>query len=552
MGSKLISPLNVFIQRLELPIRDEERTETLVRLREIAPPELSLSEGDFLIALTQEFEEWRKGESPGGLLVDAVGALLDTTQAQSLGITGGIYFALHDTLRSGGKDWRGLSHSTASRLLSRSLFIYHALRFEQMSASQIARILASLESSLYVPYKAIQVIAKKLGYLPAISVEKLQEIIWPEDSNFANYYFTDSTLEGSIDRCQELCASWLSERNLSEYLRLLVMSPDGSKGLKDRDFWPYIQILHWCLLPIEFYDHPVSHLYEFNPRGFVATDLFSRYKIVSTNNPILNNAKAVAKLDSHWARNRSGENAHALVDLLDLLESLPFYGRREVGRVIRGWIVRLIELKSGEYKSIVVDDAYGLAKKLSKFVCSNESNTRGVLEQRVVDALSVLVFEKPGWKAKGLGDSVNASNFSSHKLGDVEFVNVDKRSAIAIEAHGGRVSTPYVNAHRKSLHRIVEQRLSESWGSLDFAENWRIKVIFVAHEFAVDLPNGDDIHMVPVEYEYWPYEKLIDMAFNGRAEDDISRAFHQYFIQVLNGGSVPQWIRDIAEKIIHS
>lgn len=77
-------------------------------------------------------------------------------------------------------------------------------------------------------------------------------------------------------------------------------------------------------------------------------------------------------------------------------------------------------------------------------IADNETYTQGVLEQRIVDGLALLAFSGEGWRPKGIGDSVNASNLSRRKLGDVEFTNVDGRTAIALEAHGGQLSINYV------------------------------------------------------------------------------------------------------------
>lgn len=551
MSDNSVQKLEEFTQLLELPLRESELTDAIRRLQGSCPNNLSGGIDDYVILLNQQLEEWRQGSPPKPELTKAVESLLEDSEAASLGLSGQDYFSLYSSLQKGGRrDWRGLSSETARRLLSRSLFIYQSLKLEKMSTSQLARVFVSLESSLDVPYKAIQVIARHFKLLPGITVKELNESIWPLDVRYAKAHFTDDSLVDSCMRCQELCEKWVPENNLASDLLELTSTLRGGYDSNQKDFWPYIQILHWCTLPIELYDHPASHLYEFGPRGNVATELFGKYPDVATANPVLNNAKAVAQLDSHWARNRSGDDAHALVRILQLLESLPFSSRRQIGRIIRGWLVRLIELKTGTFEALEVADLLAAARSLSGFIVHSESKTRGVIEQRVVDALSVLAFQSNDWKAKGLGDSVNASSFSCHKLGDVEFANVDERRAIGIEAHGGRVSSVYVDDHRKSLSRIVEQRLGESWESIDTPENWEITVLFVAHEFADDLPSSDVLFGVSISYQYWHYQELVDKAFVDSSPDAISEAFGRYFLYAMNQTTVPQWVRDIARTIL--
>lgn len=149
-----------------------------------------------------------------------------------------------------------------------------------------------------------------------------------------------------------------------------------------------------------------------------------------------------------------------------------------------------------------------------------------------------------------LGDSVNASNLSKRKLGDVEFANVALREAIALEAHGGTVTQSYVEGHRKSLMRIVEKRLEESWMSIDSPEHWHIRLIFIAHSYSGDLPTHDMMSGVRVTYEYWNYDQLIEEAITHEIVESVPQVVSDYVFVPLNRQVVPQWIRDRTQKII--
>jgi hypothetical protein len=352
--------------------------------------------------------------------------------------------------------------------------------------------------------------------------------------------FPDSTLIDSNEIAGQYASAWLPEIDMTRLLTRL------SKAIAGKDpTWPYLQVLHWCLVPVEFYDHPASNLYEFKPRGSNAEALFAlRYSQVSTGNPFLNNMKAVAMLNTTWARNRGQDDAHALVSILGALETLPFTSRREVARVLRAWLTRVVEICTVTPELLEVEVDQELFVRVAQFVCSNQTNTHGVIEQRVVDCLAVLAYDKPGWRVKGLGDGVNASNLSRRKLGDIEFSNLDSRLALALEAHGGHLSSTYVAGHRRSLSRIVAQRLDESWRALDEPSHWRVNVLFIAHSRdMLGLPSTEQIHDVQVNYEYIDYEELLSRALAASSEDERIEKFQSHVIDVLNSSTVRESTR---------
>ena len=184
-------------------------------------------------------------------------------------------------------------------------------------------------------------------------------------------------------------------------------------------------------------------------------------------------------------------------------------------------------------------------------MAERETYTQGVIEQRVVDALAVLVFDEPGWRARGLGDGVNASNFSRHKLGDIEFTNIDDRYAIALEAHGGHLSATYVKDHARSLSRIIEQRLAESWSAIDDPEEWIVEVLFVAHTRDTSgLPTTETLHNVNVVYKYIDYSELVDRARGHSTAEERIGVLDFYVIEKLNADTVRESTREKFRKII--
>lgn len=449
------------------------------------------------------------------------------------------YFNTYDRLRTQTNDKPPLSHLSSVGLLSRASLIAHLLTQERYSCSQVARTLAATETSLDVPFQAISVVAKQLTIAPTLDPDEVTKVLYAADKAESQRLFPDSSLEETNQIATSALTEWLPEIGYESVLERLSLSADPH-GLPN---WPYFQMLHWCLIPLEYFDHPASHLYEFAPRGRIALDVFAHYP-TATGNPILNNAKAVVSLNSTWARNRAADDAHALVTLLNMVESQPFAARRHVARVLRAWVLAVLELDTETFRRVSVPPDIDVVDALLQRVCERETNTYGVIEQRVVDALAVCAFEQDGWKSKGLGDGVNASNFSRRKLGDVEFTNVKSREVIALEAHGGMLTRAYIDAHRKSLSRLIQQRIDDVWSNFEDSNSWRVRVLFVAHSQAGDLPVSDTIHGISVDYSYIDYGHLLALAVAETSSQERLNAFDMHVTSVLNMPNVRQSARD--------
>lgn len=543
-GNQNTESLLLALRSLQLPVVPESEPDVLDSLLERAEQK-TLAPNDFAILIETEAEAWAKTGDAGKNLRDAVDGALKYVPPILAPLKANTYFNLHKRLKAGTSDAAGLTHKVAVRLLSRASLIGHLLQEEKFSCSQIARLLKATEHSLDVPYNAVVVVARGLELLPQLDQYYAVDHLQSEDAKLALTLYPDSDVKESSIIASEAIEKWMPDSNVRLQLELL----SGGSGDETEPTWPYLQILHWCLTPIEFYDHPASYLYEFAPRGRVADGIFLRYP-AATGNPVLNNAKAVETLNATWARNRGSDDAHALVALLDSLESLPFVPRRQVARVLRAWLFRIIELKSITITPIDQVEDKDFVLKFVSHVCRWQTNTQGVIEQRVVDYLSFLAFQGEGWRVRGIKDGVNASNLSRKKLGDLEFTNVDNRAAIAIEAHGGHLSYTYVANHLRSLSRSIEQRLEDSWLDLDDAEAWSIRILFVAHSREEsNLPVYETLHGVEVEYDYIDYSQLLSMAINRSTEKQQLECFGEFVTEVLNRETVRESARDKFRKI---
>ncbi|WP_139230679.1 MULTISPECIES: hypothetical protein [unclassified Leifsonia] len=527
-----------------MPLDTALESEAVDAVRALAP-RFAVNEDDLVILLDQALRDWSAYGVVAPVLRDSVAEALQVGADSFGAINGGTYFALYKRLRAGTDDAVGLSHTLARRLLSRTSLIAHLLSAERLSCSQIARLLHSTENSLSVPHAAVQVIARALSLLPALDAAEVGDDLWRTDQERALTLFPDSNLVETCEVTGLEAAKWAPEANTAELLITLCRA-NAAEEIR----WPYLQILHWCTTALEFYDHPASYLYEFGPRGAIGIALFGRYPTV-TGNPVLNNAKAVETLNATWARNRGGDDSHALVELLRLLESLPFSARRQVARVFRSWLIRVIELETVEPTLLNMVATIDDFTTVTSYITTSETNTQGVIEQCVVDCLATLAFDRPGWRSKGIGDGINWTNLSQHKLGDVEFTNVNSRTAIALEAHGGHLSAVYVRDHQRSLARIVEQRLVDSWADLDDPANWSIRVVFVAHSRDADgLPDIEVMHGVRVQYEYIDYAQLRDAAIGDGDPEWHLAVFNELVVAALNKTNIRQSARDKFVEII--
>ena len=113
-------------------------------------------------------------------------------------------------------------------------------------------------------------------------------------------------------------------------------------------------------------------------------------------------------------------------------------------------------------------------------VAKGNTGTYGVIDQRVVDFLSVVLHPGTSGVFRGLGSSVNETNLAAAKFGDVEYMDVEKRVIFAYEAHGGLLSDAYVDDHIATLKRTIIRR-ADDLEAIEEAGKWEITVMFIDH-----------------------------------------------------------------------
>jgi len=532
---------------LELPIARTHESAAATALGALARAR-RLTIEDYTSRLEDEAQDWALGGTVTPVLREAIGVALRARDGSgNAAASAAWYFGLYDKLRQGGKDWASLHHASAVRLISKTNLTSMLLTTQNYSCSQVARVFGATESSLRVSYQAIAAVARSIESVPELSSSEVVDALHAADRSRSETLFPDASLGESCEIVARRFEAWGQTSTIRHTLAALVGL--GRRGVEP--FQPYLQILHWCSLPVEFFDHPASYLYEFSPRGKIALSLFSKYP-AATGNPVLNNAKATVRLDRTWAQNRGGEDAASLVSLLEALENLPWAARRQAARVIRAWLLRVIDLLDQAFRPVPDGLSLEQIRKISSALAETPSRTRGVLEQRFTDVLAVLALSGPGWRPIGLGDGVNASNLSKKKLGDVEFMHVENRESIALETHGGHLTGAYVIEHHRSLARVLRVRLDESWLLIDEAANWTVKVLFVAHSRDRDLPGEAEIHGVHVRFEYLNYHEFLESAYSRTLPWDEIKTFHTYMVDALNVSTVRQSARDVVLSILEA
>jgi hypothetical protein len=428
----------------------------------------------------------------------------------------------------------GLTRTEARMLLGRARF-FVLLASEGMSASQISRLQRSLEPLVDPPWRLIQDITAGSGLRPTVSPGEMSQL-WEADAERARNLFPDGDYLDACTAAAEACEALGPLVSLKSELAALLSNGDVQITAPPIH---YLQILHFALSPLEWFDHCPTMLYEFAPRGQAANWLFNQYN-VPTGNPVLNNAKSVEVLDVAWARSKDTRSSAALVAVLQLVEQLPFGARREVAAILRSWLHRTRDLMITPTLLLPDSPSEPSVRQALSAIAQEGTQTAGVIEQRVVDAAVAYRHRGDKWRPRGLGDPVNASNLSRRKLGDVEMQSADDRLAVAYEAHGGILTAPYVEGHRRSLRRSLGRRYAEEWIHVADAGEWRVKVVFVAHAIAPDIDLTDeDVGGIRVTFEARTYGDFFSASFPEGIDDVVLDHFAEHVHHALNRRTTP-------------
>lgn len=186
----------------------------------------------------------------------------------------------------------------------------------------------------------------------------------------------------------------------------------------------------------------------------------------------------------------------ALLTVLEGLQEMGFSARRELAWWIRIWLHRIIRTAGMIPLALPESLNNDQIANLVGAVADGNTATFGVLEQRVLDAIATTIH--PGWRQRGVGDPVNATNISSAKLGDCDFLDVASTSVHAYESHGGILSPIYVERHIATLRKSILRRIYELTAVAD-VNAWGATINFVAHGIIGQIPQRETVQGLTIQ-----------------------------------------------------
>ena len=304
-----------------------------------------------------------------------------------------------------------------------------------------------IRSILNVPgatFDAIRSVLGAIGISAAFDVDDIGSIHLA-DAEDVSAYFGDTPADESAVTFKGLLGNFSRNEELWEEVTELVYV----------GFEPYLFMLYFELLTLETTDRfPGRAIYECGPRGQKVKALWNSMYHPTQENPYLNNAKSVYSLDTAWAEtklSRETQNGSLmLADIFDIMSELPYTTRRRIAHMIRCYLIHVANEKRAS--TPLPDITSANIRSFVERVAASNSLTKGVLDQRLVDFLTMCTHDYDKWVARGLGSSVNETNASSRKFGDVEYLSLDDRRTVhAYEAHGGGLRDEYIQDHINSL-----------------------------------------------------------------------------------------------------
>jgi hypothetical protein len=483
--------------------------------------------------LRLEYEDWRANGEPSDELSRLVSeALRDNSSGRSAGFAVR-YFEQHARLRSE----HLLGHDESSAFLSHLLLILQLAEEHRMSAAQITRLLAARDARLTFRWRTVRDVLVRFDVRPRLVLPSVKELVRADAKSEDVFADADLIVAAGV-------VGTVAERLgfIGDLGTLLLQLCPPSRT----PFTPFLQILHFQCLIAEFYDHSVANAYEFSPRGRIVEWLCEQYPsaLGGAGNPFLNNAKAVQELDFAWAEGREDNlaEARAVAAILRHMESMGFAARRELAAWLRRWLHRVMRIHEPQLHLLPGTPTVTQVEAVLAALCARESATRGIIEQRVVDALTTLIYDGSEWRSRGLGDSVNATNISSRKLGDADYQHAENHVVEAYEVHAGRVADVYVHEHLRSVAKVIALRADELLHIADL-DKWRIQVTFIAHDFESSGPRQANINGVIINVRFVRFERFIESTIAGVNGDVLASVFGQRVHAPLNEHRTPNWVR---------
>lgn len=435
-----------------------------------------------------------------------------------------------------------LTFEQAVGLLSNTLRINNFLVRDGMSAAQVALVLNASQNTSGLTWRHVQVISDALGSRPVLDVALVAQV-HEQDHLDEPANFADASPEESIQTLARRAVELGYPGDMADELERFL---GEDRHLESA----FAIILHVNALITQFFDHPLSQAaYEFEPRGAVISETMrsAHPSYQAAESPYLNNAKGTFAFDSNWAWGRKENNrrqAHALVELLDGLGEMAYQQRRELAGWVRQWLLRMERLRSATFAQVsqVTDDG---ARSAIRRISHSNTSTQGVLEQRLLDLVVLSSYRaEEGWRFRGIGDAVNASNVAKKKLGDVEAENTGRRRILAFEPHGGKLTEVYVNRHRNTLAQVVSLRQQE-FEAIAPLDDWMIRVLFIAHDISGRSDFDEEVLGINIEYRFTTYEDFL--ALNPLDGTAVGR-----FSELIAEPTDKPWIPDAIKSALNS
>lgn len=411
-----------------------------------------------------------------------------------------------------------------------------------LSSAGIADVLNESDQRVLLHWKGIDKILTALKLNSKLQEHLIDDLLLRDRENMENV-FKDADINSIIEIITYDAKLFELDDEFTTSLK------ENFSPTKTAVFIPYLQSLYYLCIIAQFHDHPLEYLYTFKPRGKEADKIFKVFpaELTSSGNPILNNFKAIDRLSIDWARSREDHpiQAKAFVKIILGLSSLSFSSRRYLAGKIRGGLLRYIELECPKKivipKAKSIDDVCLFIDKVSK----SETNSRGIIEQRVCDFMCVVNYCGDDWRSRGLGDPVNATNTASRKLGDADFQDILKHTCIAVEAHGGNLTPIYLREHLRTLKHNLDSRIQE-WQNISDLKKWSIKVVFVAHKSSCTPPLSEIVAPVQIEvevtnyYDFWSSTKKSTQM----SDSQIIKHFNTWVIEKLASNNTPYYVKN--------
>ncbi|MBD8658238.1 hypothetical protein IFT68_21725 [Oxalobacteraceae sp. CFBP 13730] len=406
------------------------------------------------------------------------------------------YFDLHTKLMTA----HAMSHEEARSFLTNAFLIADLATVDLLSAAQIARLLSEGREGSLFSRQSVGSLLLALRCGCALEETKVKALFDKDRVNELSF-FADAGLEAAAEIVNDTAMRLGNRAPLAAYLLTLAR------------FTPYLQILHFQCVIAEFYDHATTDVYEFNPRSKLGKWIFDQYPL-GKGNPFLNNLKSVEVLAQSWVRAKKSKErpgAHVLLGVLQGLQEMRFAGRRELAKAIRLWLHRVIRLSKEQAVSIPAALSADQHSRINAWVATGNTVTCGVVEQRIVDAVSTSLHLKGDFRIRGRGDSVNTTNISRKKMGDCDFQNSDDLIIHAYESHGGTLTDIYVDEHIRTLEKVIGLRKDELEGVADISK-WKLNVIFIAHNFSLKHRGTVTVGGLNVSFDFIDFSVFLSRA----------------------------------------